>query len=331
VAKTTRSSKPSRSAGAKRDAAKGSNTKKTPAKTTKKPATTKPAAKKPPSKPASKPSPKKAPAKKPAASAKTAKKTTKKPAAKTPAKTASKSAKKPPAPKTAKKPSAKPASKASPKPEPKPPVEPAPVEAPASADQGDAKGGRKGITIVNKKVTKRPTPKKSVTFPAVAGGGLLGPNAPKRKPLIPSGPSVRPSDERSPTASGKPAKSPFKKPELDKFRALLLAKAAELIGDVSGLEEGALRGQSGGLSHIPQHMAEFGSEAYEQTLSLDLAAADRRLLKEIDDALGRIAAGTFGICEKTGKPIGKARLNELPWARYSIEAARDLERRYDPR
>jgi RNA polymerase-binding transcription factor DksA len=36
--------------------------------------------------------------------------------------------------------------------------------------------------------------------------------------------------------------------------------------------------------------------------------------------------GTYGVCELTGKPISIARLTELPWARYSIEAARDLER-----
>jgi RNA polymerase-binding transcription factor DksA len=74
-------------------------------------------------------------------------------------------------------------------------------------------------------------------------------------------------------------------------------------------------------------MAEQGSDAYGQSLSLDLAAADRRLIREIDDALARIAAGTYGVCELTGKPIKVERLEELPWARYSIEAARELERR----
>jgi RNA polymerase-binding transcription factor DksA len=73
-------------------------------------------------------------------------------------------------------------------------------------------------------------------------------------------------------------------------------------------------------------MAEQGSENYEQTLSLDLAAADRKLIREIDDALKRIDDGTFGICEHSGKPIKLERLEELPWARYSIEAARELER-----
>ena len=56
------------------------------------------------------------------------------------------------------------------------------------------------------------------------------------------------------------------------------------------------------------------------------AAADRRLIKEIDDALKRIIDKKFGICEMTGKPIRAERLRELPWARYSIEAARQRER-----
>ena len=62
----------------------------------------------------------------------------------------------------------------------------------------------------------------------------------------------------------------------------------------------------------------------EAGLALDLAAADRKLIKEIDDAIKRVDNGTFGICELTGKPIKAERLEELPWARYTIEAAREL-------
>ncbi len=122
------------------------------------------------------------------------------------------------------------------------------------------------------------------------------------------------------------AKSPFDKKQLDHFKAMLQRKRQELVGDVSTMESQALRSQSGSLSNMPSHLAEQGSEAYDQSLSLDLAAADRKLIKEIDDALKRIADGTFGVCELTGKPIKLERLEELPWARYSIEAARELER-----
>jgi RNA polymerase-binding protein DksA len=122
-------------------------------------------------------------------------------------------------------------------------------------------------------------------------------------------------------------KSPFDKRQLGQFKAILLRKRAELVGDVSSMETEALMGQSGSLSHLPQHMAEQGSDAYGQSLSLDIAAGNRRLIKEIDDALQRIENGTYGVCELTGKPIKAERLEELPWARYSIEAARELERR----
>ena len=93
------------------------------------------------------------------------------------------------------------------------------------------------------------------------------------------------------------------------------------------MENEALRSKSGSLSHLPQHLADQGSESYERTLSLNLAATDRQLLREIDDALERIADRVYGICELTDKPISKERLAELPWARYSIEAARQMERR----
>src|SRR5204863_1055734 len=122
-------------------------------------------------------------------------------------------------------------------------------------------------------------------------------------------------------------KSPFNKKELARFREILVRKRSQLVGDVSHMEDEALRSGSGSLSNLPQHMADQGSDAYDQALSLDIAAADRRLIKEIDDAIPRIDNGTYGVCQLTGKPIRAERLEELPWARYSIEAARELERR----
>lgn len=274
-----------------------------------------------------------------------------KPGLKTPAKpVAKKPAPKPapvkavakPAPKPApKKPAAKPAAKAPIKstakaPAPKAPAKveapkaPAPAPAPAGKPEAPA---RKGITIVN----KAPPPKKpkikqpSVDIASIAGN-LLGSGS-IRKPLISSGPkapATRPLGahgegyEPDPKVIGK---TPFNKTQLDHFRQMLLRKRAELLGDIHHMEEEALRSQSGALSNTPQHIAEQGSETYEQSLQLDLAAVDRKLLKEIDDAVARIDAGTYGICEFSGKPIKTDRLEELPWARFTIEAQRELERR----
>jgi DnaK suppressor protein len=199
------------------------------------------------------------------------------------------------------------------------------VPATAAAAADDKKGApRKGITIVAGKPAKKSGAKPSMVKIPEYGTPL---SQTIRTPLIASGPNAPKPKTFAEAADDKPRKSPFSAKELAFYKQLLLHKRLELIGDVSGLENEALMAQSGSLSNLPQHMAEQGSDAYGQSLSLDLAAADRRLIKEIDDALQRIEKGTFGVCELTGKPIRKERLEELPWARYSIEAARELERR----
>lgn len=211
----------------------------------------------------------------------------------------------------------------------KPTPESASKPAPAPAAGADSKKPlRKGITIVTPKPPKAPKPKSVAATLMALGGRLIAPGAPVRKPLIPSGPNARVAGSGlGGKDDGTTKKSPFGKRELSAFRATLVKKRAELVGDISTMEHEALRGQSGSLSHLPQHIADQGSDAYDQSLSLDLAAADRKLIKEIDDALLRIEKGTFGLCEMTGKAVSADRLAELPWTRYSIEAARELERR----
>jgi RNA polymerase-binding protein DksA len=76
---------------------------------------------------------------------------------------------------------------------------------------------------------------------------------------------------------------------------------------------------------MPIHMADLGTDNYEQEFALGLMNSERRLLTEIDEALQRIEAGTYGICLGTGKPIPKARLEAQPWARYCVEYARKVE------
>lgn len=69
------------------------------------------------------------------------------------------------------------------------------------------------------------------------------------------------------------------------------------------MESEALKGRAVRSRAFPSTWPSRGRENYDQSLSFDLAAADRKLIKEIDDALVRIDNGTFGICELTGKPI----------------------------
>ncbi len=117
--------------------------------------------------------------------------------------------------------------------------------------------------------------------------------------------------------------------DLQHYRELLLQRRKEILGNVSEIEGEALRKSrldaSGDLSSMPIHMADLGTDNFEQEFSLELMDGERRLLVEIDDALNRITAGTYGICEGTGKPIAKARLEAQPWARYSVEYAKMVE------
>ena len=114
--------------------------------------------------------------------------------------------------------------------------------------------------------------------------------------------------------------------ELTAYKALLLEKRRHIVGMVSGLETEALRSSGGNLSNMPIHMADVGTDVFEQDFTLGMAATERELIVEIDAALERIVARTYGVCQKTGKPIPKARLQAKPWAKYTIEAARMAER-----
>jgi DnaK suppressor protein len=117
--------------------------------------------------------------------------------------------------------------------------------------------------------------------------------------------------------------------DLDHYRRLLLQKRKEILGNVSEIEGEALRKSrldaSGDLSSMPIHMADLGTDNFDQEFSLELMDSERRLLVEIEDALHRVETGTYGICEGTGKPIAKARLEAQPWARYSVEYAKMVE------
>jgi DnaK suppressor protein len=117
--------------------------------------------------------------------------------------------------------------------------------------------------------------------------------------------------------------------DIEHFKQLLLEKRGEILSNVNEMEDETLkksRGDAAGdLSSMPIHMADIGSDNYEQEFTLGLMDSERKLLNEIDDALRRIELGTYGICEGTGRQIQRARLEAQPWARYCVEHARKLE------
>lgn len=75
-----------------------------------------------------------------------------------------------------------------------------------------------------------------------------------------------------------------------------------------------------------EHMADAGTDNYDLDFALSMASSEQNALYEIEEAMRRIKEGTYGICEMTGKPIEPARLNAIPWTRFSADAERELEK-----
>jgi RNA polymerase-binding transcription factor DksA len=74
------------------------------------------------------------------------------------------------------------------------------------------------------------------------------------------------------------------------------------------------------------HMADAATDSFDRDLALSRVSSEQDAVYEIGEALDRIRDGSFGVCELTGKPIEPARLEAIPWARFSLEAERTLEK-----
>jgi RNA polymerase-binding transcription factor DksA len=125
--------------------------------------------------------------------------------------------------------------------------------------------------------------------------------------------------------------SVLKSDEVQTFRRTLETLRARLRGDLDQMTDEALRRDqpqsSGNLSNVPLHMADVGTENYDQEFTLGLIENERVTLEEIQDALGRIDSGTFGRCLECNTPISKPRLQALPYTRHCINCARAMESR----
>jgi RNA polymerase-binding transcription factor DksA len=78
-------------------------------------------------------------------------------------------------------------------------------------------------------------------------------------------------------------------------------------------------------ANYSMHMADAATDSFDRDLVLGLVSFEQEGLYEIDAALKRIEDGTYGICELTGKPIPWARLEAIPWTRFSVEAENQVE------
>ena len=97
-------------------------------------------------------------------------------------------------------------------------------------------------------------------------------------------------------------------------RDKLLTLRARLVGDMNQMEDAALNKDLVEAVRMPSDMADVGTEAFEQEMTLNLLGNDKGVLEQIEAALKRIEDGSFGRCEGCSKEIPKARLEAVPYA-----------------
>ena len=121
------------------------------------------------------------------------------------------------------------------------------------------------------------------------------------------------------------ALSPFEQRQKEK----LLALKDTLLDSMNGVAKDSLRSRAEGseASAFGMHQADAGSDAYDRDFALSLLSQEQDSLYEIDEALKRIENGTYGVCEMSGKAIPHARLEALPFTRYTVECQAELEKR----
>ncbi len=112
------------------------------------------------------------------------------------------------------------------------------------------------------------------------------------------------------------------KPEWQEYYSTLMDLRERLVAQMNGLAKESAEE----MSSYSLHMADSGTDNFDRDFALSLLSSDQDAMYEIEEALKRIEKNTFGVCELTGKAIPKARLEAIPWTRFTVEAQAQLER-----
>ncbi len=117
-------------------------------------------------------------------------------------------------------------------------------------------------------------------------------------------------------------------PFLEKQKERLVQLRDSMMDSMMGVAKDTLRSRAEGseASAFGMHQADAGSDAYDRDFALSLLSQEQDALYEIEEALKRIDLGTYGMCEMTNKPIAHARLEAIPFARYTVECQSQLEK-----
>ncbi len=112
------------------------------------------------------------------------------------------------------------------------------------------------------------------------------------------------------------------KPEWQKYYSHLLELREQLLHQMNGLAKESAQELPG----YSLHMADSGTDNFDRDFALSLLSSDQDAVYEIEEALKRIEKKTYGVCELTGKNIPRARLEAIPWTRFTVEAQAQLEK-----
>lgn len=134
---------------------------------------------------------------------------------------------------------------------------------------------------------------------------------------------LRPIEEHN----GKTVRPPkFSPTFLEKQKQKLAELRDHILEQVHGVTQDSLRERGeGGGSAFGMHQADAGSDAYEKDFALSLLSQEQDALYEIEQAMKRIAAGTYGVCDMSGQAIPLARLEAIPFARFTVDCQTRFE------
>jgi DnaK suppressor protein len=157
----------------------------------------------------------------------------------------------------------------------------------------------------------------------LSSSGKPGKNQPKSKSK--PKPKVKPRPSRTSDILGGSALNPNRariNPKWARHYRNLVELRDQLLVQTGKLAREATEG----IPTYSMHMADAGTDSFDRDFALSMLSSDQDALYEIEEAIKRIENGTYGSCEVTGKPIPITRLDAIPWARFSAEAQRQLER-----
>ena len=125
----------------------------------------------------------------------------------------------------------------------------------------------------------------------------------------------------------RPGEEPWTDAELEEVRAELEAEAVGLRDEIGQAESQIAARLGDAVAEAGDDEADASSKLFEREHELAITRNTRELLEQTEHALARIDAGTYGVCESCGKPIGKARLLAFPRATLCVECKQRQERR----